>query len=370
MANRRSSALNYGWSSHLGTLLASEQNREIVFPSPRSGGPLRLWRVSLNGGTPEPITSGGQDVYRPSIAKHGDRLTYVADAGNNNLWRIPLDASGSLAGGPSRLIYSTRYQQDPQYSADGTRIAYSSDRSGSNEVWVSDAEGRTSTQLTHFRGPATGTARWSPDSNWLAFDTRASGNPDVFIMKSDGGALKRLTTSDAEDVVPSWSHDGKWVYFASNRTGDLQIWKVLANIGETLVNPPVQVTHRGGFNAWESSDAKYLYFNRSRGQPALWRMSLITGGEEPVLDSLQDWGWWTLAPQGLFFFHPAETGNKRQARLMLSDLTGQNIRELLEIPKPVTYENAALAASPDGRYLAYTQMDQDGSDIMLIENFR
>jgi Tol biopolymer transport system component/DNA-binding winged helix-turn-helix (wHTH) protein len=345
-------------------------SREIVFPSPRGGGPIRLWRLSINGGMRQPITSGGQDVYRPSVARQGSRLAYVADAGNNNIWRMALTGSAPAGGETTRLISSTRYQQDPQYSPDGARIAYSSDRSGSNEIWVSDADGRASVQLTHFGGPAVGSARWSPDGQRLAFDTRVQGNPDIFVVRADGGAPNRVTTNAAEDVVPSWSHDGHWIYFASNRSGDFQIWKVRAETGETSSSPAVKVTHQGGFNAFESADAHFLYFNRSRGKPALLRLSLPDGREEPVLDSLQDWGWWATAPQGIFFLNMGGSESDSRLRLMFFDPVARRTQEVAKMHKPVTQGNAVLTASPDGRYLAYTQIDQDGSDVMLIENFR
>ena len=54
--------------------------------------------------------------------------------------------------------------------------------------------------------------------------------------------MKRITTESSEDVVPSWSNDGKWIYFASNRTGTLQIWKSPSSGGAAR-----QVTRQGGF---------------------------------------------------------------------------------------------------------------------------
>jgi tricorn protease-like protein len=242
-----------------------------------------------------------------------------------------------------------------------------SDRAGSNEIWVSDAEGRTSVQLTHFGGPLVGSPRWSPDGQRIALATVFQANADIFVVRADGGAPKRLTTNAAEDTVPSWSHDGRWIYFASNRSGDFQIWKMRAKTGETSSSPAVQVTRQGGFNAFESADAHYLYFNKRDG---VWRLSLPDGREEPVLDSLQDWGWWATAPQGIFFLNmvgpirdsgylsaEAKIAGVDRLRLMFFDPVAGRTHEVARIHRPVTQGNPVLTASPDGRYLAYTQID-------------
>ena len=70
--------------------------------------------------------------------------------------------------------------------------------------------------------------------------------------------MRRITAGEFEDVVPSWSADGGWIYFASNRSGEMQIWKVPFSDTEETAEP-TQVTRSGGFAAFESGDGKFLY---------------------------------------------------------------------------------------------------------------
>jgi dipeptidyl aminopeptidase/acylaminoacyl peptidase len=135
----------------------------------------------------------------------------------------------------------------PQFSPDGNRIAFRNDRSGSNEIWTANVDGTNQRQITHFAGPLTGSPRWSPDGAYLAFDSRGTGNPDIYIIPADGGGARRFTADAASDVVPSWSRDGKSIYFASDRGGKWQVWKQDVAGGEAH-----QVPKGGGFLALES----------------------------------------------------------------------------------------------------------------------
>jgi Tol biopolymer transport system component len=186
----------------------------------------------------------------------------------------------------------------------------------------------------------------------IAFDSRPNGNADIF-------------------VVPSWSRDGRWIYFMSMRSGEQQIWKVPADTGESPSTPAVQVTHGGGIDAFESADGRHLYYAKGRGKTGLWRKALAVpnGREELVLEPLQYWGWWALAPQGIYFLEEPELPRLAKVRLKFFDLASKRITELATLEKPVNRTTPSICLSPDGRHLVYTQTDRDGSDIMLVENF-
>jgi Tol biopolymer transport system component/DNA-binding winged helix-turn-helix (wHTH) protein len=346
-------------------------SREVVLAI-RKKGTFRLWRVSITGGEPRAITSGAQDSYSPAIARHGDRLAYAVDRRDINLWMMSIiGTSIPRAGAPSRFIASKRGQADPRYSPDGRKIAFQSGRSGPNEIWISDADGQDTMQLTHMGG-SSGSPRWSPDGSQIAFDSRPNGNPDIFVAQADGGVPRRVTNHTAVDVVPSWSRDGKWIYFASNRSGEFQIWKLPAATGESPATPAIQVTQDGGFNGFESLDGKYLYFAKGPSQPGLWRRVLIpatTAREEPVLASLRDWNAWTLSSHGIYFFDVSdwpEPTHGTKTLLKFFNLDSKQIYQLAVLGKPAS----GMDLSPDGRRLIYTQVDRIDRDLMLVENFR
>src|SRR5438309_5698955 len=121
-----------------------------------------------------------------------------------------------------------------------------------HELWVCDREGRSPIQLTSVGGPSVGSARWSPDSRWIAFDSSGGNNSDIYVISPDGGPMRRLTTGPSNNVRPSWSGDGRWIYFGSNRNGDWQIWKAPVQGGGAVLVP----ISKGGNEVFESPDGK------------------------------------------------------------------------------------------------------------------
>ena len=211
----------------------------------------------------------------------------------------------------------------------------------------------------------TGTPRWSPDGMNVAFDTRPDGQADIYVISSIGGVPRRMTRSEFEDIVPSWSADGAWIYFASNRTGAWQVWRVPASGGLEE-----QVTRDGGFAAFESPDGRYLYYAKGRSAAGLWRKRLPNGAEELVLQQLKPgyWGYWAVVKNGIYFAD--QPGSSGSGGIFFYDFAIGKTRTVTRVDKPFAVTDSAFAVSPDGRYILYTQVDQSGSDINILERSR
>ena len=160
---------------------------------------------------------------------------------------------------------------------------------------------------------------------------------------------------------PSWSHDGKWIYFGSRRGGDLQIWKISAEGGT-----PLQLTKDGGWSPLESFDGKYVFYTKSRDFH-LWRISSFGGREEQVVPYSIAANGSAYAPgrQGIYFIEQASRIAKQ--RLAFFSLATRRATTLAEVPRPV---DLGFAVSPDEREVLYSQVDDASSELMLVENFR
>ncbi len=334
--------------------------REIIFTRTVLGSGGSLWRVPASGATePERLPFSAGEAFFPAISRRGNRLAYHRVTGDLNIWRLPLSGPAVASGPPVRIIASTRADSAPQYSPDGKRIACESDRSGIRGIWISDADGSNAVELFSRTGASYGSPRWSPDGQRIAADFEAQGNLDIHVIPASGGNPIPLTTDPADDLSPSWSRDGKWVYFTSNRTGRYEIWKVPAGGGEAI-----QVTLNGGETAFESPDGKSVYFTKAFRSSGLWKMPVSGGEESQVLPSVVARAFF-LVNEGIYFI-PAPGADGKSSIQFMSFATGK-VKTVAPISRPPT---EGLSVSPDGRFILFSQLDEAGSDLMLVENFR
>jgi Tol biopolymer transport system component len=331
-----------------------------------SGGALdgSLWSMPAAGGKPERLSVGGDNASNPTISSRANRLAFVEQTSVANIWQLDIPRRGQHIRLPTRLIASTRHDAGPHFSPDGKRIVFHSDRSGSMEIWVSDRAGQNLLQWTSIGGRLTGSPRWAPDSRHVAFDSRTGENSDIYVML-EGGPPRRITSEASDDVVPSWSTDGQWVYFSSNRTGRWEVWKTAKDGG-----PAVQVTRHGGFAAFESNDGHTVYYAKGKNIRGLWSVPVNGGGETPVLTELPQaryWGYWALSDEGIYFVDTSATPHV----IKLLDLRTRRITGIAPLARPaVALYAPGLAVSPDGRRLLYVQEDHLNSDLLLVEKFR
>jgi Tol biopolymer transport system component len=177
----------------------------------------------LDGRQPVRLTDPTESAAYPAVSPRDRLIAYASRYLDANIYRIDLEGQAPA----KRIIASNLLDSCAHYSPDGRRIAFRSNRTGSDELSVADSDGASPARLTSFSGPVTGNGRWSPDGQFLVFDSRPYGNADLFLVPSGGESLRRLTQEKSNEVLPSFSSDGKWIYYASDRTGAWEVWKQL-----------------------------------------------------------------------------------------------------------------------------------------------
>jgi eukaryotic-like serine/threonine-protein kinase len=230
---------------------ADGKNILVVDGSPSSNGGVT--RIPIDDPGQARRVTGLDRAVDLTLSRDGTKLVFSRGTDNSDLWRIDLrDPSKS-----GRFATSTLFDGGGEYSPDGQRVAFSSNRGGGREIWVADANGENATAVTSFNGPIAGTGRWSPDGRLIAFDSRPDGNSDIFVVAAGGGPVRQLTRTPGEDARPSWSGDGQSIFFSSDRTGRNEIWRIPSDGGDA-----VQVTRNGGAVVVVSHDGEHLFYKR------------------------------------------------------------------------------------------------------------
>ena len=337
----------------------SYDGKSVIYSSNRSGHPA-LWRVLLDApDTSAQIDEAGSPAWDPAVSRRGYRLAYEHIVRSLGIWQM--DLSDSPGKRPYLIVSSTSDTDQgpgPQFSPDGKKLAYMSDRSGTMEIWVSNRDGSNAFQLTSVGGA--GTPRWSPDSQTVVFDTTTTNGSRIVVMNLHGSAPRMLTQESFHSVCPSWSRDGKWIYFGSPRSGNWQVWKVPSSGGNA-----VQVTQHGGHAALESLDGKLLYYAKSPApEPEIWRVPVV-GGEEKRLELVRPgtWASWQVMSKGILFVGPA-LGH--QAVLSFYGFSNDRTTILRFLDRAPFW----LGATPDGSSVAFDQPGSEQAQAMLVENFK
>jgi Tol biopolymer transport system component len=333
--------------------------REIVFSSSFIFRPS-LWRVAAFGsGEPQPLLpAGGEDSF-PAISSQGNRLAFSRKITDINMGRLTLLKSGSMGSPPELFLYSSRDELNPQFSPDGRRIVFESNRTGVHSIWVSDADGTNAVEVFSQPGKHGGTPRWAPDGQRLVFDANIDGELAPYIMRASGGKPIRLAGALGGDIIPSWSNDGNWIYFTSARSGRSQIWKASVGGGQA-----VQVTNNAGQVAFESRDGRFVYFTSLDADSSLWRVPVGGGEENQVLPSVYLRNF-AVMDDGIYFIPRPGTDGK--ASLQFLDFATDAVKTIASLSGRLAI---GMTVSPDRRSVIYSRIDESGSDLMLIENFR
>lgn len=150
----------------------------------------------------------------------GSKIAYSASRGRA---KMDIYVTGIRGGSPRCLTcsHTPKWSSNlsPSWSPDGSKITYVSTRHGSPQIFVMDSNGGNSRRLTTI-GKYNQSPKWSPDGKWIMFTGRDEKNAfDVFLISPTTKALKRLTQNQGNSIESSWSSNGRNVVYSSNRNG-------------------------------------------------------------------------------------------------------------------------------------------------------
>ncbi len=314
-----------------------------------------LYEVTVANGQLRPL-SFGERGESPTISAKGDRLAYQEGhyAGVNIYRKDLLDPAREAV----KLIASTRDSYSPRYSPDGKYIAFTSNRSGDSEIWMSNSDGTAPVNVSKLNNPQTGTPNWSPDGKKIIFDSRHNGHQGLYIIDIVDLAPHQLDTDVPEPSQPSWSHDGKWIYFIADGSPG-RIYKCPSQGGNA-----VALSGEAGFFPQESYDGKAVYFVVfSAGRAVLKKLLLEHPGTQSVVEGMPNIlaTNWVLVQDGIVFLL------EDSVTLSYFHFASGRVNEVLKMKEQST---VALSVSPDQHWLLFAKVEQRDSEVMLVDHFR
>lgn len=326
----------------------SKDGGRIIFANDAGDGG-ELWQLTLDGELSQ--LPFGEKGSAPTVSGDG-RIAYVRGQHTINIWRADLTAA-SPEESATKLIFSTFTQVVARYSVDGSRIAFESNRSGSSEIWTTDAQGADPDRLTSFNGPATGLPNWCSDGRRIAFDSRASGVSDIYIADITEKVPRKVVTTQANLTSPAWSRDCRWLFAHAKNS----LYRIPATGGRAE-----RVSENSSYSVVL---ADRVIFNITEPDGVVLWTKPIDGDARKRLDGMPKLRYddaWTATANGIYY-----TDSSSQPIIVnFYDFATHTTRRVMTLKQsPVPGAGPGISVSPDGHWLLYPQIDDEQSEIML-----
>ncbi len=255
------------------------------------GGRNALWQIELATRRVQLMEIGCP--YMLSIARDARVMAYQHVTVDPSLIEVNLNAAND----PVRALFmSTRIEAEPSYDPEGRRVVFVSDRSGDNQLWIGDLESGEVFQLTRHQGMNLSDPSWTPDARRVYYVGRGGSGEAMYEADVSSGIVRRLTDNSEKVRAVSVSRDGSSVLYASNRSGDWQIWRLdLADESHT------QLTVNGGTLPVDPLNDGWVYYTKL-SRFGLWRIPAGGGDEELVTHLLEFYNHdsWVLNERGIY----------------------------------------------------------------------
>ena len=366
------------WRSGLaGGLEWTPDSREILYARPEPSG-RRLVRVSVDGHRPAvPVASVPYGAINPSVSRlRGQTYRLAVSSGQPDVGLRLVDLNGprraATLTADAPFCDSTRVDTPGRFSPDGSQVAFVSDRSGTQQVWVANLDGSALRSVTQQKDATFSLGSWSPDGRFLTFDGTIGERTHIFVAPASGGPIKPLTEGSPTEIDPEWSQDGQWIFYASDESGQWAIWKMSTD-GRTRV----RLTSEVGYEPRQSPDGRSLYFT---DHPRMYGLGLVStlkripidGGPAEVVVPHVIAGAWDVTDSGIVFVGEKTGPRDAPDTLQIYDFAERRVRPLGELAFRVgPYGvNHFLTVSRDGRWALVAHVDRWERDILVVDNFR
>jgi dipeptidyl aminopeptidase/acylaminoacyl peptidase len=266
-------------------------------------------------------------------------------------------------------LYMTRAVGDTTWSPDGRTIAFISNMSGRNNVWLLPADGGWPTQLT-VSDQRQSSPAWSPDGKWIAYESDYDGDEqwDIFLVSPKTGQIVNLTnTREIAEQSPVWSPDGRYLAYLvkpkTSSTHEIDVYDTLMREVKHLTTGTPK--DRGNYGQVWSKDGKWIAYTQTqaKGTDSNIFVAEVGTGKTTLLTEHRGENLYTVndfSPDGTHLLITSNAGNGYE-NVGLLDIASRKV-EWLTRDK---WEISAGNFSPDGKTVTWTANVDGNTDIFL-----
>ena len=285
---------------------------------------------------------------------------------------VPTPVLGQGAFGELRKLTNIESSY-PFWSPRGDQIVFQSNRvDGNGEIYIMNADETGLVRLTHAPGDDL-TPVWSPDGNWIAFQSHRDGNPEIYLMRRDGSEQINLTNNPIEDSHPRWSPDGARIIFDRPVDGDNdEIWEMAVDGSDVrrVTDDPSRDTYAsispdGSRILWRRrfrdpqaesgfGNSEIFVMNRDGSDPAN-----LTN--HPAYD-----GWPSWSPDGRHIAFASDREDEGVWHIYVINNDGSNVRRVTPPDREDGYFTKPVW-SPDGTQILCTRTKDGNVEIFVID---
>lgn len=239
------------------------------------------------------LTNTKFDNRYANYSPDGTKIVFESNRDGN--WQLyVMDSDGS---NQNRLVAHTSNDRRPSWHPSGQGILFESDRSGTNQLYILQLEDQTERQLTSFEDAEPIFGQFSPNGELIAVSLKESEDvSNIVLLDADGGLVERLTDYDTRSFYPRWSSNGsEIVFFSRMETGnqDDEIYKI--NVSTLIQTRLTNWPFHNFCPSWSADDSKIVYVTSMEGiRPEIYLMDAdgsnqtrLTNNEDG--DTLPNW---------------------------------------------------------------------------------
>lgn len=317
-----------------------------------------LLRIAIDTGEFSTLLPSETDAAFPDYSIESNTLAIRKRSMAKGLYTLDLQQNDNVARVRS-LFRSPSVNHYPNYSPVNERMAFVSDRSGYDELWLADETGRQLEQITHLKTRVYSPA-WSPLGDKIAFTASPAENTfkQIFVFDVSTKTLKQLTDQDTDHAPPTWSDDGSRLFYSIHEKDGFFLWQ------HPLDGQPSKLFEEHAIYGVEHpSKNAFIYTEMRTG--GLWEYDFESKQTRRFIEtnSRVDGSNWKATDEGVYFVMRSDANDV----VNFYDFATASQETIIMLPRGTISEFDTISLNPEQQQIIFVQNMMQEADIYLVD---